>query len=636
MFFNLELRTSNLEQVMKVLLVAIHPYPSPQAVPLANAFLKGALAMDEGVSSLVAAELWDFFVGNDPGRSAGELLAAEPDAVGFSCYVWNRGECREIAAELRRRRPGLTLFAGGPEPTADPGGVLKDAPYDFLIRGEGEIPFVEAMGRLCAGESVEGVAGVVSKGEAAPFSVPRPVELLDSIPSPYLAGVLSPDRYSGVLWQLSRGCDFACSFCFDQKGVKGVRRFSLDRLRGELERFARSRVSQVFVLDSTFNRDVKRAKELLRLIGKIAPHIHFHFEVRSEFIDPEMARLFSQTYCSLQIGLQSADPQVQRGVRRIFNPEEFTAKIALLNRAGAVFGFDLIYGLPGDTLAGFEKSLDFALALYPNHLDIFPLAVLPGTELAGRADALGLESLPAPPYTLVGSPGFPSADMREAARLAAACDIFYSRGKAVAWFNAVRAPLRLTPSAFLKGFARWLADAKGEVAETDLADGEIWQLQRGYLTACFSGRRLQRFLPAALDLVDYHYHYAAALMAPQPELPTDRELERTDLMAARFALAPGARLAGFSYEIVDLLEAGEVDLREFTDCFSPAASWAVIYPRAGEVFTESLVEPYFRLLERLDGRTPAGEIAAALAIPVDEAASFLEFAAAEGIARIPD
>jgi hypothetical protein len=131
--------------------------------------------------------------------------------------------------------------------------------------------------------------------------------------------------------------------------------------------------------------------------------------------------------------------------------------------------------------------------------------------------------------------------------------------------------------------------------------------------------------------VDYHYHYAAALLAPQPELPTDRELEQTDLLAECFTLAPGARLARFNYEIFDILESGAIDLREFIACFSPAHSCAVIYPRADEVFTESLVEPYFRLLEWLDGATPAGRIAAALTIPADEAASFLEFAAAEGI-----
>lgn len=617
---------------MKVLLVAIHAYPSPQAVPLANAFLKSCLATDEGLAGMVTVELRDFLAGEDPAACAAVLLAENPDAVGFSCYLWNREGCRKIAAELRRQLPGLVLFAGGPEPTADPAGMLRDVPVDFLILGEGEFPFVEAMARLCAGKPVAGVAGLACReGESVTASFRQPVELLDTIPSPYLSGLLPPDKYNGALWQLSRGCDFACSFCFDQKGVKGVRRFSLERVTAELAWFVRNRVPQVFVLDSTFNREMKRAKEVLRLIRRVAPHIHFHFEVRSEFIDQEMARLFAQVYCSLQIGLQSADPQVQQGVRRIFNRADFTAKIALLNQTGAVFGFDLIYGLPGDTLAGFEKSLDFALVLYPNHLDIFPLAVLPGTELAGRADALGLERLPDPPYTLRSTPTFSAEEIAEAARLASACDIFYSRGKAVAWFNSVRGPLNLTPSVFLKGFGRWLAEARGgETAEADLPDEEIWRLQRGYLTYLFSGRR-KRLLPVALDLVDYHYHFAAALLAPQPELPTDRELEKTDFLAVRFTVAPGARLARFNYEIVDILEAGEVELREFVDCFNRAGSCAVIYPRGGEVFTETLIEPYFRLLEQLDGRTPAEKPAAALKIPADEAASFLEFAAAEGI-----
>jgi hypothetical protein len=493
------------------------------------------------------------------------------------------------------------------------------------------------MARLSAGKTVTGVAGVACRSDQRVVtSYRQPVECLDLIPSPYLAGLLPSSRYRGVLWQLSRGCDFACSFCFDQKGVQGVRRFSLERLAGELDWFIRNRVTQVFVLDSTFNRDMKRAKEILRLIAKVAPHIHFHFEVRSEFIDPEMARQFAHVNCSLQIGLQSADPQVHQGVRRIFNPDDFVAKAGQLNQAGAIFGFDLIYGLPGDTLRGFEKSLDFALALYPNHLDIFPLAVLPGTDLAGRADELGLDRLPGPPYTLRGTSTFSAADMGAAARLALACDIFYSRGKAVAWFNSVLAPLHSTPAAFLKGFGCWLAERHaGMVTEADFSDEQIWQMQRDYLIQLATGRRFKKLLPAVLDQVDYHYHFAAALMAPQPELPTDREIERTDLLAAGFSRAPGARFATFNYEIVDLLEAGEVDLREFTRCFTLSGSWAVIYPRGGEVFTESLIEPYFRLLERLDGRTPAGEIAADLGIPAAEAASFMEFAAAEGIVEWP-
>ena len=617
---------------MKVLLIAIHAAPSPQAIPLANACLASYLAADREIFPHAAVTLVDFMADQDPGECAARLLAEKPDAVGFSVYLWNRWLSGAIAVALRMERPGLTLFAGGPEPTADPAGLFREAPFDFLVIGEGEAPFREVVGQLAAGRQVTGGAGLAVRGEERVPGPGRHLESLDDIPSPYLTGLLRIGSTGGVLWQLSRGCDFACSFCYDPKGARGVRRFSFERLDAELDWFVRNGAAQVFVLDSTFNREMKRAKEVLRLISRRAPHIHFHFEVRSEFLDAEMARLFAGVNCSLQIGLQSSDPEIMKGVRRVFNPEDFEEKVALLNSAGAIFGFDLIYGLPGDTLSGFRRSLDFALGFAPNHLDIFPLAVLPGTELADRADSLGMCRLLAPPYTVAETPTFPACGMAAAARLAAACDIFYSRGKAVAWFGAVLSPLRLGPAEFLAGFGCWLEEREGRaVAEGELADGDIWQLQRTYLQYLFSGKRLRRLMPAALDLVDYHYYYGAALMAPQPDLPTDRELAQADLLEERFVLAPDARLARFNYEIFDILEAGDIDLEEFTDCFSAAGSCAVIYPRAGDVFTESLIEPYYLLLERLDGVAAAGAVASSLRVPDDEALSFLEFAAAEGI-----
>jgi hypothetical protein len=487
------------------------------------------------------------------------------------------------------------------------------------------------------GEGVAGIPGVAVRGAKGPLPARQslPVEP-DRIPSPYLSGILDTRSYRGILWQLSRGCGFACDFCFDARGSRSVRRFSLERVEEELRHFAATGVSQVFVLDSTFNQEPRRAKAILRLIKKIAPQIHFHFEVRSEFIDREMARLFAQITCSLQIGLQSSNPHVLKNVGRAFDRQDFVAKVTLLNESGAVFGFDLMYGLPGDTLRGFNESIDFALGLYPNHLDIFPLAVLPGTALAARHKAIGLNCLPDPPYTLISSPTFSAAEMAQAGMLAAACDIFYTRGKAVAWFNGVIAPLGLKPSAFLREFGEWLAAEKGAGSgEADLDDREIWQLQRGFMTKLFSRKGLRRLLPLVLDLVDYHHHYAAALQTPPPGIPHERGLQQARLLEIPCRLAPSTRLAAFRYEILEILEAGAPDVRSFADHFPPGGSWAVIYPTASGVCTESIAEPYYRLLEQLDGHTPPGRIAARLGIPTDEALLFLQFAAAEGIILLP-
>ena len=109
---------------MRVILVAIHPYPSPQAVPLANAFL--AAYQREYASPRNPAEvlLRDFFLHQDVAGCVAELLSLKPDAVGFSLYVWNRAQCLTLAEELRRLLPGTLLFAGGPEASADPRALL--------------------------------------------------------------------------------------------------------------------------------------------------------------------------------------------------------------------------------------------------------------------------------------------------------------------------------------------------------------------------------------------------------------------------------------------------------------------------------------------------------------------------------
>jgi hypothetical protein len=619
---------------MRVALVAVHTGPCPQAVPLANAFLQSYLSAVAPQSQVETVRA-DFYLDMGSAACVAELVKLQPKLVGFSMYVWNRGLCCEMAEKLRRCLPGVTIFAGGPEATADPGGILTGTGFDFLICGEGEDPFASVCTRLSEGGDVNGIPGVATRTETGISLIPAvPFTNLDDIPSPWLTGTLNTKQYPGILWQLSRGCGFTCDFCFDSRDRHGVRRFPLERLEAELRHFAGHGVSQVFVLDSTFNQDPRRAKTILRMIRKIAPQIHFHFEVRNEFIDHEMAELFAGITCSLQIGLQSSDPLVLKQVGRTFGRDDFVSRTMLLNETGATFGFDLMYGLPGDTLAGFRESLDFALGLYPNHLDIFPLAILPGTALAARSDSIGLKHLPEPPYTLISSASFSVDDMSSAQELAKSCDIFYTRGRAVAWFNGMLDAFGQRPAKFLQLFGEWLKVEQGDdISETDLTDDQIWELQRLFLTSVFSSKKMKRFLPVLLDLVDYHYHYAAALMTPPPS-PVRGKLAARQLLKTSFRLAKSARLARFNYEILEILEAGAADVRGFSESLQQTGSWAIIYPTVEGVCTESVSDAYFRLLEQLDGEIPAGNTAERLGIPAAEACAFLEFALTEGIVEL--
>ena len=618
---------------MNLHLVTLHAMPSAQAVPLAAAFLKAYLDQQPALRGKTSVSMAEFFCGTPLDQIQHEILAQQPAIVGLPVYVWNRADCCELARRLRTARPELLLVAGGPEATADPERLLKEAPFDLLVVGEGELTAAQLLERRLADQPLQGLPGTAQLIDGTVQVVPRPqIEDLAILPSPYLAGLLDRHIENGMVWQLSRGCPYACEFCYDGMGDRKVRRYPLDRLDQELHYLVSRGASQIFALDSTFNTDKKRAKHLLRLITETAPHVHFHFEVRHELLDKEQAELFAGLTCSVQIGLQSADPAVAGGVGRAFNRDDFTNKVMLLNDSGATFGFDLIYGLPDDSFSKFREGLNFALSLYPNHLDIFPLAVLPGTKVAQKAAGIGMKHLAEPPYTLLESASFPQADMEKARQLGAASDIFYSRGKAVAWFNSVARGLKLKPIELLEQFAAWLQQQMGAVPdEATLDDQQIWQLQRRFLTSLCAQRKAQKLLPAALDCVDYHYAYGVALMAVPPIPPEDEELLTLDLLKMPLKLASSVTLLPFHYEILDILDSGEPDLAWISKQLQQTGSWAAIYPAHGEVCTESLIKPYYRLLEELDGTRSAGTIAKQLRIPAADALEFLQFAVAEGM-----
>ena len=548
-----------------LVLVAIHLEPGPWAVPLGPAMLASALRRHFGEG--LGVQVLDLFLEDDPEACADRILQAAPQYVGFSMYVWNRPLTLAIARILKARQPGLVLFAGGSEATADLEGVQADPAMSFVLPGEGEELIVTAMTLLAQG---------VAPAELQARVKPAPVMDLATLSSPFLDGTLDPARYSGQLWELSRGCPFTCDFCFESRGGSGTRRVPMDRIQAELELFEAAGVAQVFVLDPTFNYNRKMAKEILRLIQRTAPAIHFFFEIRSEFLDRELARLFASVRCTLQIGLQSSRADVLRNIGRSMDPEDFQDKILLLHEAGATYGFDLIYGLPGDSLEGFRASLDFALALAPNHLDLFRLSVLPGTRLRETAAGFGLEHQAGDPYQVLASPTFSPEDLTRAERLAHSCDLFYNQGKAVPWFAIVQRGLEEAPSTFFEAFATYLEAHPGQ---------EVRTLQLGFLEARFrDGGHRPEMGAIAADLITY-FACAAELAdgAGQPSRP--------------------GRLAHFHHDpqaLMEQLQSGITELEDLSYVVPATDCMVLLLEQEGSIAIRPLAAGEAEALQRLE------------------------------------
>lgn len=118
----------------------------------------------------------------------------------------------------------------------------------------------------------------------------------------------------------------------------------------------------------------------------------FSIEVDPRTVDSDMMAVLAELgFNRLSLGIQDFDPEVQRAVNRIQSTEEVGALMrnARENRFKSV-SFDLIYGLPHQTVDSFDVTLNKALEMRPDRLAIYNYAHLPerfkGQRMINDAD----------------------------------------------------------------------------------------------------------------------------------------------------------------------------------------------------------------------------------------------------------
>jgi putative oxygen-independent coproporphyrinogen III oxidase len=90
----------------------------------------------------------------------------------------------------------------------------------------------------------------------------------------------------------------------------------------------------------------------------------------------------------LSVGVQSFDDALLHKVGRVHDAAQARAAVAEAREAFDTFNIDLMYALPGQTLAQLDADLDAALSFAPPHLSIYHLTIEPNTAFANMPPAL--------------------------------------------------------------------------------------------------------------------------------------------------------------------------------------------------------------------------------------------------------
>jgi oxygen-independent coproporphyrinogen-3 oxidase len=132
--------------------------------------------------------------------------------------------------------------------------------------------------------------------------------------------------------------------------------------------------------------DILSAADITRLGDTFRRH--FQFDARAEFaieIDPRLMTVAKADAMAgagvnrISIGVQDFDPAVQAAIGRMqgFDVTRTTVEM-FRDRGVASVNFDLVYGLPHQTLASLTRTIEQVLALSPDRIAMFGYAHLPG------------------------------------------------------------------------------------------------------------------------------------------------------------------------------------------------------------------------------------------------------------------
>lgn len=288
-----------------------------------------------------------------------ETLARQPfDLLAISCWSSLKYRASVAVAEIGRAlNPGALIVVGGYHPSAMPHDfTYPGSPFDHVIVGEGEA----ALAAL-ATDGGKGAPAVIEGRWLAAGDEPR--LRWDEYP------LYRPDEFSFPLF-FSRGCPYACGFCMEPftKG-RSWRPLGPEQAMARLDDLlAHRQVLKVEIQDPMFGLRKDWCLPFLgALVGRRGLPL-FWAETRSDVMTPEVLSLVGRLDFRLDLGVETASPEMIKVMNKAPSPEQYLRKTAetirLAGEAGVASMIYLITHYPGERLVHVRETIGFFRDLF--------------------------------------------------------------------------------------------------------------------------------------------------------------------------------------------------------------------------------------------------------------------------------
>lgn len=351
----------------------------------------------------------DISLYKDPDELMKEIRRRPPDVLGCSYYMWNVNLTLKIIEACKAINNQTVTVIGGPSVARNSDNYKKileiNRSVDIIVLDQGEKSFSSILNRILKknlkpnfifSDDLDGCATRLSKdGRVVRGKIISQGIDINSFPSPYLRGYFNKFLQAGFLptFETARGCPHQCTFC-----CGGINSFYPLSAKNEktlydelLYILKHSKTKELDLADTNFGimgeRDLRISSFMLDLYKKTGfPRIVGGASTKQKTkvsieILTNMSRIMGYSY----FALQTLTEEVLNNSRRKNIPLETIKEIVSISKKNHwPTVVDAIFGLPGETLKSFMKTIDKILSLGIAVPSVYILKMLPGTVIAEK------------------------------------------------------------------------------------------------------------------------------------------------------------------------------------------------------------------------------------------------------------
>lgn len=311
---------------------------------------------------------------------------------------------RIACSAISEAAPDLPLIMVGGHVSALPDRTMNEEPITFACKGEGPQTVDDLLTALKSGDrrSIEAVAGLVWRdGEEVRVNPPPPlIQDLDKELHGAVWDLLPMDRYRAHNWQCfgdldarqpyasiytSLGCPYKCSFCCINApfGTNRYRMRSPEQVVAEIadlnNRFG---VKTIKIIDEMFVLNARHVRAICELLIERDLDLNIWAYARVDTVKPDMLDgLRRAGFKWLALGIESGSAFVRDGADKSFSADDIYTVVETIQKSGIYVIGNFIFGLPDDDEASMRETLDMALALNCEFVNLYSAMAYPGSPL---------------------------------------------------------------------------------------------------------------------------------------------------------------------------------------------------------------------------------------------------------------